>query len=316
MKTDLHTWFSRLLIVASGVACFWLAAGCTIIRYVDPDAGDTDGPPPKVVDLLVMMDMSRTTANLAPDYAEIVGLTIAALGEQNVTVRKAALAPLYSRSEGAVPLLFGQGDEDGEFLSFEEAIAFYTYDDGANYLQDGVESDSENLAVLGAQLDTRPVYHPTTADAQASAYFVAPADGFVVLYLSASPRRCAADDAACAVDGQDAANYFTAADADGVTWLELGGGSLPVDKVFHGAIATAEGVDYATFYETCSGYPNFPAAKLDVMQPSEEHAYFGPFVDSVKEAGGKGAFVDLCQAMSGSGKGAIVALAVNIRSML
>ena len=314
---NMNVWVSRIAVIAALAAGIWVATGCTIVRYVDDDDDGVVGPPPKVVDMLVMMDMSRSTANLAGDYGTILAITVGALAKQNVTVRRAALAPLYSRSDGAVPLLYGENDESGEFVSFEEAIAFYTYDDGAAHLQDAVQSDSENLATLGKELDTRAVYHPTTADTAATPYFEPPADGFVVLYFSASPRRCSMGGAPCAVDGQNAADYFTSSDGSGVEWLELGGGaSLPRDKVFHGAIVTAEGVDYDTFYDVCASYPQFPAGKLDVMQPSEQHAYFGPLVEGIKSAGGPAHYVDLCEAMSANAEAAVIGLAAKIRGML
>lgn len=308
---------SRLAVFAALGASLYLATACTIIRYVDDDDGTTTGPPPKVIDMLVMIDLDRGTANLTPDYGNILGLLSFGLGEQNIQVRRAAMAPLYTRAEGAVPLLYGEGDEDGEFGDFAEAIAFYTYDAGAEYLQDPASSDSANLATLGDELDTRAIYHPTTADTTGAAYFNEPADGFLVVYLSASPRRCDAADATCAVDGQTAADYFTAADENGLKWLSLAGGaSLPADKVFHAAIVTAEGPDYATFYQQCAGQPNFPITKLDVMQSSEEHAYFGPLIDGVKAGGGAGGVVDLCEAMSSRGEPAILGLSAKIRAML
>lgn len=311
MKTNL----SRLAVLIGVVATFYAATACTIVRYVDDDDGSTTGPPPRVVDMLVMIDLDRGAANLTEDYGKVLGTISFALAEQNVQIRRAAMAPLYSRAQGAVPLLYGEDDEDGEFGNFAQAIGFYTYDAGAEYLQDPVESDSANLATLGKELDTRAIYHPTTADTEGAAYFNEPADGFVVVYLSASPRRCGANDAACQVDGTAPVNYFTAG-SEALQWLELGGGgSLPVDRVFHAAVVTGEGIDYDTFYAGCSAFPNFPVTKLDVMQPSEEHSYFGPFIGGVKNAGGNGDMVDLCEAMSTAGEPALISLGVKIRSM-
>lgn len=308
---------SRLTVIAAIAGAFYCATGCTIVRYVDNDGGTTTGPPPKVIDMLVMIDLDRGTANLTPDYGSILGTLAFALGEQNVEIRRAAMAPLYTRADGAVPLLYGEDDENGEFADFADAIAFYTYDDGAAYLQDPTHSDSANLATLGKELDTRAIYHPTTADPSGAAYYAEPADGFLVVYLSASTRRCAPSDADCLIDGQDPAAYFTATDDRGAAWLELaGGGSLPASKVFHAAIVTAEGVDYMRFHDQCASFPNFPAAKLDVMQPSEDVAYFGPFVDGIKSGGGHAAMVDLCEAMSSRSEPTLISLAVKIRSML
>lgn len=312
-----NLWSSRIAILLAIIGGVYAAAGCTVVRYVDNDDDVVTGPPPRVIDMLVMMDMSRATANLTEDYSTILGGVMFALAENNVTVRHAALAPLHSRAGGAVPLLYGEDDADGEFFSFQEAVAFYTYDGGAEYLQDSAAAEGENLATLGGELDSRAVYHPTTADTSASAYFSEPADGFVVLYFSASPRRCSMNGTDCEIDGVSPADYFTQTDGEGVTWLNLPGGtSLPKEKVFHGAIVTAENVSYDEFYEVCAKYPNFPAAKLDVMQPSSEHAYFGPFVEEVKANGAPAHYTDLCEAMSRRMEPAVISLVAGIRAML
>lgn len=306
---------SRLAVFVLIAAGFWAATGCTIVRYVDENNGTTTGPPPVVVDMLVVMDLSRGAANLTEQYANIIGSVLFALGEQNVQVRQAGLAPMYARAEESVPLVYGENG-GSQFSNFAEAIAFYTYDDGAMYLQDDASADSANIATLGQSLDTQPVYNPTVANAAAAAYFMEPADGFLVLYLSASPRRCDVDDETCAVNGDAPASYFTATSGAGSDWLELPGGtSLPPDKIFHAAIVTAENTDYDTFYEKCAAYPNFPAALLDVMQPSEQFAYYEPFIDDVKSQGGAGGYVDLCEAMSSRGEPALLGLAAKIRGM-
>lgn len=306
---------AALLLIALGT---YAAVGCTIIRYVDPTDpdGGTGELQPREIDMLVLVDLDRSAANLTAEYSKILGALSFGLGEQNIEIRKAALAPLYTRSNGAVPLLYGENDDDGDFWSFQEAIAFYAHDGGEDFLQDEVDSDSANLAVLGLELDSRAIYHPNSSDPTAVAYFEAPKDGFLVVYLTASERRCSAGDEACAVDGIDAVQYFSRGD-DQLSWLELPGGEgVAANKVFHAAITTAEGIDYATFFETCSKRPNFPVAKLDVMQPSSEHRYFGPFIDGIRSNGGNGAHVDLCEAMSSQGKVAIGSLALQIRSML
>lgn len=317
MSSQTLTTISRFAVVIALLAGAWAATACTVVHYVDDDDGSTTGPLPQVVDMLVMMDLSRGTANLSTEYGTILSTVVVALAEQNVTVRKAGLAPLYARAEGTVPIVYGEGDPDGEFGGFGEAIAFYTYDDGAQYLQDSASSESENLATLGSQLNQRAVYHPTTADGTAVPYYTEPADGFVVLYLTAAPRRCSASQDACNVDGRSAVEHFTRTDGDGVSFLEFpGGSSLPLGKVFHGAIVTAEKTDYDTFYDMCAAYPNFPVGHLDVMQPSEQTSYYEPLVEGVKSAGGAGEVVDLCEAMSGRAEPALLQLAASIRGML
>ena len=304
----------------TAVICLMLtyATGCTIIRYVDNNKNNNNntGPPPKIVDMLVLVEMERGTANLTEDIGRVVSILGAALAQQNVIVRKSAMAPMYGRSEGVVPIVYGADDPDSEFGSFAQAIYFYTQDDGVAYLHEHASADTENLSILGSNLDERAVYHPTTADPESRAFYEVAADGFVVVHIAASPRRCAADDDACVSDqGEDPVSYFTS-ESDGVAdWLTLPGATgVPVDKIFHAVVATAEGVDYETFHKTCTGYPNFPATKLDVMEPSE-NVFFTSFVNGVKDNGGQAGFLDLCEAMSSRGEISIAQMSVNIRSM-
>jgi hypothetical protein len=296
---------------------YQMAVACTVVRYADDDENVVDGPPPRQIDMLVMVDLDRAAANLTPDYGDILGKLAGGLAVQNVEIRRAALAPMYRRAQGTVPLLYGADDPNGEFQDFADAIAFYTWDDGASYLQDSVVSDSSNLATLGAELDSRSIYHPTTADTSGAAYFSGPADGFLVVYLSASARRCAPGEGDCRVDGLTAVEHLSQSGELGASWLELAGGTgIAVNKIFHAAIVTPEGPDYSQFYAECSAMANFPVAKLDVMQPSENVSYFGPLVEGINDAGGNAEVVNLCEAMSTKGEVTLLSLSLNIRKML
>ncbi len=305
-------------LALAAVAMSTLSA-CTIIRYRDPPepVDPTEPPPPKVVDILVMVELERSTSSLADAYAGAVTQLVFNLGVQNVTVRKLGVAPMYSRIGDTVPLIYGEGDPNGEFGTVGEAIAFYAMDDGERYLRDRVEADGENLAAIGLELDTRAVYNPTIANTDATPYFSEPVDGFVVVQLTAKERTCGVDDAACALDGGDPASYFTAESEGGVDWLELpGGGKLGKKKVYHLAIATQEGVDFDTFASSCEGRPDFPAAKLDFMEPSSRDYYTG-LTGRINDRGGKADFVDMCVAMSPtSAAPELLSVASDIRSDL
>lgn len=295
-----------------------LAGGCTIVKYVDPPKDPEDvKPDPKIVDMLVLVDLDRSAANLNDSYHQVLGQLYVALGERGITVRKAAMAPLYHQVGGAVPLLYGDKDEEGVFKDFGEAIAYYTYDDGAKYLQEQVEADGENLAVVGMELDERPIYKPGQAQVNATPYFELPADGFLVVSLSASPRRCGLDEAGCQLDGRSPQAYFTETDEAGnARWLQLAGGqSLPVSKVFHLAIVTAEDKNFEDFESDCTLNPGFPAGKLDVMEPSDK-AYFGPLIEAIEDQGGHAAMIDLCEAMSLAGPPALLSAAGDFQSAL
>ena len=233
-----------------------------------------------------------------------------------ITPAAAALTPTSPQSGGAVPLIWGLGDPNAEFSDLGSAVFFFANDDGQNYLRDRVDTDGENLAALGLDLDTRSLYHPTTSDPDAVPYFTTPSDGFVVIQMSAKARGCGYSDAACELDGQAPAAYLTQ-EADGqATWLQLGGAqSLSSKKIYHLSIATTERTDMDTFIENCERQPGFPAGKLDYMEPSEK-AYFGPLAEQIRDQGGQGQYVDMCTAMSPvAGIPAMAQIAGEIRRM-
>ncbi len=295
---------------------YLLFSACTVIREVGPEEEkEKDALPPKVIDMLVLVELGRGTTNLTEDFGKIIGTLRAGLEAQNISVRKAAMAPMYRQSDGVVPIVFGENDPDSDFSSYADALLFYTRDAGTEFIPDKASSDIENLAILGANLDQRAVYHPESADPDAIAYFESAKDGFLVVHLAASPRRCAASDSDCTnIEGTSYSAYFTQEIDDKATWLTLPGKTgLPADKIVHAVIATAEGIDYDEFREICSNYPNFPATKLDVMEPSEK-VFFNKFVDEIEDNGGTAEYMDLCEAMSKAGEVSLLQMSAKIRT--
>jgi hypothetical protein len=295
------------------------ALGCTFIREV-PGDGDGGGnnatptpTPPTTADMLVMVQIDRSAGNLAPAYGQILGQLEAALGKHNIELRRVGYAPLHRRAQQVVPLIFGRDDAQSEFGSAAEAIAFYASDGGAQYIRQTASGESENLAALGLELDERAVYRPTSADPTARAYFQRPADGLIVLTLSATARLCNAGDQACRLNGERPGQYFVSREADGdAAWLVLPGDEgLPPERIFHAAIVTAEGVDYEQFRARCLDHPNFPTTYLDFMEGSPA-TYWGPVADAINQGGGHAAVVDMCQALSSDGDAAIKSLAGRI----
>lgn len=306
----------RCALVASLMLAL-AAPGCTIIRYVDNNQNEnnTKPPEPKVVDLLVMVELNRSAVSLAPDYQTIIGTLVAALALKNVTVRKVGLAPMYERTGAAVPLIYGLGDEDAEFSSYAEAIAFFAADDGQRYLTARADADGKNMADVGLELDTRAIYHPTTADAEGRPYFEEPADGLVVLSLTAKSRTCAYNDAGCKLGGQAPAAYLSKESGDGLEWLEFANGKrLPRERVFHLAIATSERLSGGEFDSFCEGKTGFPASKLDFMEPSSR-AYYEPLIAELADRDVPGRYIDLCVAMSLSGAAEIGVASGDIAGM-
>jgi len=311
-------WLRALLLVVT-VGSLALS-GCTVIRYVGGDGGGSGGggaePEIKKVDLLVQADLRKSASAFQQDYQRILDFLATGLTQEGVEIRRAALAPMYRQSGDTVPLVYGRDEENAEFSNLGEAYTFYTRDDGAEYLTDRSATDGENLAALGLQLDSRAVYHPRSADPDARAYFQPPADGFVVVSLTGSARRCSAESSKCQLDGAKPGVYFTRQDDGAAEWLNLpGDGGLPVSRIFHVAITTAEGVDHETFYDQCTSQPNFPTARIDFMEHSEK-AYFGPLIGQIRDNGGNGRYVDLCRAMSQQGAAIMKSVASDIGRML
>jgi hypothetical protein len=308
----------RALAALLSIATVSAAPGCTIIRYRDPveeNNKNNTKPDPKIVDMLVMVELNRSAVSLAPDYQTMILSLIAGLALKNVTVRKMAIAPMYSRTGNAVPLIYGQDDPDAEFASPGEAIAFFANDDAQNYLTARADADGKNLADVGMELDTRAIYHPTTADSEGRPYFGEPGDGFVVVSLTAKARSCAYKDAGCKLGGQEAAVYLSKEDGDGLEWLEFANGKrLPRERVFHLSIATSERLSGGEFDQFCENQQEFPASKLDFIEPSPL-AYYEPLTTALGDRDVPAHYTDLCVAMSSPGQIEIAGVSGEIAGM-
>ena len=290
------------------ICALFLLAGCTVIRDSNNGSGGGDGDGeleivPRTIDVLVLVDLPRASANLMENYASFLAMLEAALVLQQVDVRRSALAPLYRTQSERPPLLYGHGDEYSPFSGLAETLAFYITDEGLSYLDGTRNQDGENLAALGLNLDRETIFNPFLTIPEAAPYFAEAADGFVVFYLTGSARRCGHSSPTCQIDDRLPAHYFTDVEDDTgfASWLKLPGQTgLPPSRIMHVSIATAEGVDYDTFVNQCLREPNFPAAFLDVIENSE-HSYFGPFFQALRSEGGQAQEVDLCAALSSRG---------------
>ena len=294
-------------------------SGCTVIRYVT-DPGDDDGgdpPPPKQVDVLLMVELERSTVQLADKYEFILTNLRAGLAEGGVTIRKLAVAPMYRRAGGAVPLIYGEGADSSEFDSFSSALSFFALDGGQKYLRDRVDGEGENLAALGLNLESASLYHPTTASSDASPYFTTANDGFLVVQLTAKARTCAYGEASCQLSGKPAAEYFTEQGGDNhVSWLALTDSSgLPRDRVMFLSIATAEGVSDDQLVKRCERKAGFDANNLDSLEASP-NVYYEEFSAEISRAGGWSDHLDMCDAMSLSGVPKMVGVGKSIGKQL
>lgn len=292
-------------------------SGCTVIRYVDPEENNTTNngeTPPRVVDMLVMVDMSRSSATLSNEYFRILGFLTSGLASQRVEVRKMALAPLDRRIGQTVPLIYGTDDANAEFGSPAQALVYYAKDGGTLFLTDEAESDFENLALLGPGIATQSIYRANGATQDGRPYFTAPEDGLIVVTLSPSARICGAADENCFLDNQPAADFLLTETSEGAAWLDFPGDKeLEVSKVFHVVVATQEGQsDFQAFSEHCRDFAGFPSGTIDLLEPSAL-TYFGPTVERINDGAGRALFIDLCEGMSELGEIEVGKAVVEIR---
>ena len=96
------------LMVLLVALAFSALSSCTLIRYVDPPPPPGEEPDPKVVDVLVLVDLPRGSANLMAGYAGFMEMFEYALGEYNIATRQVAIAPLYRRQGDTPPLIYGR----------------------------------------------------------------------------------------------------------------------------------------------------------------------------------------------------------------
>lgn len=294
------------------------ASGCTIIRYVTDDNNDDQGdpPPPKIVDMLILIELDRNTAQLATDYQEAILSLQGGLATAGVTVRKKAVAPLYRRTGNAVPLIYGEGEEDGQFNDLAEAISFYTLNDNGRYLPDRVNAEGENLATLGMNLDSASIYHPTSAATDASPYFTVAGDGLIVVQMTAKARACGYDDAGCKLNGQAAGAYFTAEAGGKSSWLELPNATgLAKDRVFFLNIATLEGGTDDDVDRRCTGKVGLNELIINSLEASP-FVYYEDFAEDVSQRGGWSKYMETCDALSASGDVKLAAMGKEIGSEL
>ncbi len=323
MKT--HNIILNKAVLCLFVASLFTTTGCTVFRDRDPKTEEDGGGKvviePKEIDLLVLVDLDRGAANLSGHYQNVLATLNGELAKKKINIRSAAMAPLYQRTGQSVPLLFGQGHDSSEFSNFGDAITYYTLDDSQNHLPDKTKADGQNLADLGHTLGNQPIYHAESADPTGKAYFSEAADGMLIVYLSASARPCALNDAGCMIDGQTPpVEYFSEVDPIDpdepiAAWLKLANNTgLHPKRIFHLAIVTPEKVSYTDFANRCNSYPNFPATTLDVMEPSP-NAYYEPFIKELQKAGGNGNILDLCQVLSSNDRTTLATIANQIQKI-
>lgn len=315
-------------LVSFVVGCTVCAAaclGCTVIRYRDPPDAGGGGPvvevPPPVVDMLVLVEVDPSAANLAPAFDQLVGSVRSALGRAGVEVRNVGLAPLRHRVGDAVPLIAGG---DAASFALHGPMLAYTTGELAAFLEERTQDEHSNLIELGANLDVTPLYEPSPdapdgGPRTGEAFFGPPADGWVVLTLTGLAARCGAGgDADCAVVAAEHAAALLATDPESgnAAWLSFpGGAGLPVARIFHLFAAPPEvGSSYVALSDACTARPNFQVAALDSIQPSE--VYRSDVAQRVSAGGVRAEWLDLCGLLSRDGPSMIERSAQGIAAAL
>lgn len=317
------------------VAALLLAGSCTVVvpgpgsgpgPGGGPD-GDYTPPPPKPVeaDLLFVINLDQSSANMAPHYAGefdtpgIADSLIEGLSLIGVNVTHWAVIPAYPPAGGGIRLLDGGGPgfsvpmiiqpgpgapggaPDGaaapsntSVTTTDVATQLQLLAATGNYDGPGSVSEAEGIVPVGQALDDAHL-PPELGGIDGQAFFDRPRNLFVVVYLQPLARRCNLTDPQCQIGGRSPADIFTASAPDGTaSWLHYASGGMPVQQIVHVAIATTEGESPDGFIQRCSGVNGFPKALLDVMEPSPT-SYFKPLLAALNAANpGTGQSADLC----------------------
>ncbi|RVU48097.1 hypothetical protein EA187_01270 [Lujinxingia sediminis] len=146
----------RSALMVSIALTLSMLSGCTLIRYVDPPPPPGEEFDPKVVDVLVLVDLPRGSANLMGGYANFMEMFEYALGEYNITTRQMAVAPLYRRQGDTPPLIYGRP----ALPSSSEQSEVTPRNDGSN-LSEPLPEDGET-----SEPRPEPDENPTPGDSQ------------------------------------------------------------------------------------------------------------------------------------------------------
>ena len=337
-----------------------LALGaCTIVAPGGQDGGTRtiiirarpDGlPPPKplTASVLYVVNLQRSSANLADKYAgmmlglggylQSIGLQIDNFGviatyadafgprlllgrtqATNPGSSVALLAALAAAADAGVtdyaallPLIAGQL---GNISDDQLALALKLQASSGRFDGDGETSEAKNVVGFGQGIGNAAL--PTELGGiDRSALFDHPRDLFIVVYLQPLGRRCALPGPGCLVDGRSPTDIFTAVGPDGgLTWLQFPYGSLRPEQVVQVSIATSEGESLSDFQTRCGAVPGFPKNLFDVIGPSA-NPYFGPLMTALNNAHhGTGASGDFCTLIGGKAGEAIKKLGDSVAAV-
>ncbi|HVV51151.1 MAG TPA: hypothetical protein VHO06_15895 [Polyangia bacterium] len=353
------------LTFTSALALVMASAGCTIVTPDSPDGGNKTKtkivilppphpdalppPPPLQANVLYVVNLARSSANLAGSYAGIMigidtyfqskGLVVANMGVISTYADQFGPRLLLGQQAGApttppsalAALLLAAGT-DGGVSSYQDllpliaptlgniddadlALALQLLASSGDFDGDAQTSEAANVIGFGQGLNAIAL-PPELGGIDRSAFFDTPHDLFIVVYLQPLPRRCALSSAACAVNGRSPTDIFLDTNADGTaSWLSFASGGIAPSRVVQAAIATPELESQADFEAACKQVQGVPLNDLDVMGPSP-NAYFGPLMAALDAANpGTGQSADFCTLIGGKPQDAITALATGIAAV-
>jgi hypothetical protein len=309
-------------------------AGCTIVTPSSPDGGTRvivlpverpPPPPPLSASILYVINLQRSSTNLAQDYATMItglasymdgiGLSVDRVGViatyadqfgPRLLLGRKKNSPAPSPSLAAALAAAGDGgvQDYQSLLPFLQAalgnisdgdlpVALQLLASSGNFEGDGVTSEAANVIGFGNGLAGEAL-PPELGGIDRRALFDQPGNLFIVVYMQPLPRRCMLGTAACAVDGSSPADILLATNATGgAAWLDFGDWTLPPQQIVHVSIATSEGEDLAAFRKRCQK-DAVPLDAFDVIAPSPNN-YFTPLMSLLNAAHpGTGHLADFC----------------------
>lgn len=345
---------------ALGIVLLVMTGACTIVTPPGADGGTRivpvpidPPPPPKPLEasVLFVVNLQRSSANLAGQYAQIMIGLGGYLESMGLQVQAMGVAPTYADKYGprlvlgrrkasqsgpgpslsallAIAALADAGVTDYESLlpyirdslsnvsDTDLTVALQLLASSGSFEGEGETSEGRNVVELGRGLDTQAL-PPELGGIDRSALFDRPHDLFIVIYIQPLGRRCALDTPACQVNGRSLTDIFLEQnDQAGVTWLKFVQGNLRPEQVVHVAVATSEGEDLIAFRKRCQNVTGFRPNFLDVIAPSD-NSYFRPLMSALNAAHrGTGNAGDFCELIGSEPGEAVSKLGNSVAAVL
>lgn len=254
--------------------------------------------------------IERSTVNLVDAYSNLMTRVVLALAGAGINTTQAVLLRADERPGGA-PLLaaWGCGLDSPDNLRPDNVLNWYATQETLREQPLGCVTDP--LVNLGEGLADAVTQYPRNLGGTSGRSVFGPApDIALVVHLDPLPRRSGYAEPACA-----SAQRLTGRDATGAAaWLRYRGEGLPLDRVVHWFVSTAEQTDRQTFVQECRGHSGFPSHLLDLIEPSPKPLYTA-LAEGLGDQGGAPAADDFCATLADD-RAALVRLAADLAGRL